>query len=104
MNVQFDALAKKHGKAEATEIMNEIRDLGGFGNNNGIGGLDLTGLLAESNDAIGNKQKARIAELAGVDRKDLEKRIEAGRKELARGEKSKNNIIPPDVGVEIGRN
>jgi hypothetical protein len=103
MNVQFEAMVEKYGQKEATERCNEIRALGGFGNNGGIGGMDLTGALAESNTLIPDKDKARLAELAGVDRKELEKRIEEGRKEVARGEKSKNNIFPPDMVMDIDR-
>lgn len=102
MNVQYDRMVKKYGKKEATERMNEIRAIGGFGNNNGVGGLDLTGILAESNTSITDKNKARLAELAGVNRKELEKRIEEGRKALERGEKGKT-LIPPDKATETGR-
>jgi hypothetical protein len=131
MNAQFDAMVEKYGRKEATERMNEIRALGGFGNNNGVGGLDLVGVLAESNTTIPTKNKARIAELADVDRKELEKRIEEGRKAIENGEieeytvitadeyakqqaaerkaaergepRKKKNMIPPDMAEGISR-
>lgn len=105
MNVQYDRLVAERGKDEADRICDEIEALGGFGggSSRGFGGIDLTGVLAESNTAIDTKDKARIAELAGVDRKELEKRIEAGRKEMDRGIQSKNNIIPPDMGQDQNR-
>ncbi len=98
MNVTIEELEKKYGKEEATRRFDEISDLGGYGSSHGayIGGLDVLGALAESNTAIPEKDKARIAELSGVSRKDVEKRIEDGRRAVARGDSSKDHIIPPD--------
>jgi len=99
LNIQYDRLVAEGRKPEeAARICDELEAIGGFGDGRGrgIGGLDLTGLLAESNTAISDKEKARIAELAGVNRKDLDKKIESGRKAVARGIQSKDDIIPPD--------
>lgn len=76
MNATLESLKKIHGdKAEA--VFREIAETGGFGSVgsgqgqidvNNPGGLDLAGVLADGNTAISNKDKDRIAELAGVDR------------------------------------
>lgn len=80
MNANLEELGKRHGD-KAVEAFKEIADLGGFGNvgdgkgqvNSAYaGGLDLRGVLDPSNTAVSNKAKDRIAELAGVDRKDAE--------------------------------
>jgi|SRR6185369_3716967 len=83
MNANFDSLMKVHGgdakKAEAA--FREIADKGGYGAvGTGEGqihpltaaGLDLVGVLDPNNPAISSKDKDRIAELAGVNRKDAE--------------------------------
>lgn len=105
MNANHAEMVKKYGKEEADARFAEIQDLGGYGNShsNYIGGLDIMGALAESNTAISDKDKARIAELAGVSRKEVEKKIESGRKAYAEGDRSKNHVIPPDLGIEIDR-
>jgi hypothetical protein len=97
MNVQYEAMVEKYGASEAARRCDEIEALGGFGDGRArnIGGLDLIGILAESNNAIPDKDKARIAELADVSRKEVENKIERGRKAVANGERGKE-IIPPD--------
>lgn len=102
-NVTIESLREKHG-SDAVRVFDEIADLGGYGASHGsyVGGLDIFGALAESNDAITDKDKARIAELAGVNRKDVEKKIEDGRKAVAEGDKSKDHIIPPDNFQKFG--
>lgn len=87
MNANLEQLAKIHGKDKAESVFREIADLGGFGSVgvgtgsipvDHAGGLDLAGVLAESNDAVSSKAKNRIAELAGVDRKTADKVSEGG--------------------------
>lgn len=77
LNVNLENLKKMHGD-NAENVFREIADLGGYGNvGNGQGqidinypgGLGILGALKEENTAISEKDKARIAELAGVDRK-----------------------------------
>lgn len=81
MNANLEQLAKIHGKDKAESVFREIADLGGFGSvGNGegsispdyAGGLDVRGVLSSENTAVSEKAKNRIAELAGVDRKDAE--------------------------------
>ena len=74
VNVNIPMLEKIHGKERAEGVFREIVDLGGFGNSSDgssrhPGGLDLQGVLDESNTSIGTRAKDRMAELAGVDRK-----------------------------------
>ena len=86
MNANFESLMKVHGgdakKAEAA--YREIADKGGFGpvgtaegqiHLGYAGGLDLVGVLDANNTAISSKDKDRIAELAGVSRKDAENHV-----------------------------
>lgn len=77
LNVNIEKLRAMHGD-RAEEVFREIADLGGYGNIgsgqgdidiNYRGGLGILGALKEENTAISEKSKARIAELAGVDRK-----------------------------------
>lgn len=77
LNVNLQNMTKMHGD-KAVEVMREIADLAGHGEiGNGAGqipadyagGLGILGALREDNTAISEKAKARIAELAGVDRK-----------------------------------
>lgn len=78
MNANIKHLEKIHGKHKAESAFREIADLGGYGSVGGgegsipvnhAGGLDVAGVLAESNTAVSSKSKERIAELMGVDRK-----------------------------------
>lgn len=73
-NVTLESLQKIHG-GNAENVFREIADKGGFGpvgENPGqispsfAGGLDVRGVIDENNTAISAKDKARIAELAGV--------------------------------------
>jgi hypothetical protein len=71
MNANQESLEKIHGKGNVTAAWNEIRELGQFGDVsiNHAGGLDLAGVLADSNTNISSADKDRIAELAGgIDR------------------------------------
>jgi hypothetical protein len=87
MNANLESLIQKHGgtleKATPEQLraaerdFREIADLGGFGSvgtGEGhihpayAGGLDVAGVLTDSNTAVSEKAKARIAELTGVDR------------------------------------
>jgi len=88
MNANLESLIIKHGgtleKASPEQVraaerdFREIADLGGFGavgtSGEGqihpayAGGLDLAGVLTDSNTAVSDKAKNRIAELTGVDR------------------------------------
>lgn len=78
LNVNKDNLTEMHG-AKAEEVFREICDLGGYGAV-GVGqgcvqfdypgGLDIQGAIDPGNTAITSKAKDRIAELAGVKRKD----------------------------------
>lgn len=77
LNVTVESLRAKHGD-KAEEVFREIADLGGYGdigpgqgniNLHYAGGLGILGALKEENTAISEKAKARIAELADVDRK-----------------------------------
>lgn len=76
MNVTLESLKKQHGD-KAESVFREIADKGGFGRVgegegsiplNYPGGLDLSGVLAESNKEVPAATKDRLAELAGVDR------------------------------------
>ena len=69
MNVTKESLEKKHGE-KAGDVYREIAAAGGFGNvpEHYSGGLDLTGVLADSNSALSGKEKDHIASLAGVTR------------------------------------
>jgi len=87
MNANLETLAKIHGKDKAEAAFREIADLGGFGpvgtaegqiHPSYAGGLDVAGVLAESNTAVGPEAKARIAELTGVDRKAADALIDGG--------------------------
>jgi hypothetical protein len=75
-NVTIESLKKIHGD-KAESVFREIADKGGFGavgtgegsiNPNYEGGLDIAGVLADSNTALTSAQKDKIAELAGADR------------------------------------
>ena len=78
LNVNRENLTTLHGdKADAA--FREIADLGGYGEVGGgqgqisidyPGGLDVQGVLDPANTAISSKAKDRIAELAGVNRKN----------------------------------
>jgi hypothetical protein len=88
MNANLESLLRKQGatldKATPEQLraaerdFREIADLGGYGSvsTSGeghihpayAGGLDLAGVLTDSNTAVSEKAKARIAELTGVDR------------------------------------
>jgi len=71
MNANKDSLEKIHGKGNVTKAFDEIKSLGGFGDVplSHAGGLDLAGVLADSNTNISSADKDRIAELAGgIDR------------------------------------
>lgn len=76
MNANIDSLRKQHGD-KAPEVMREIAQLGGFGDVGSgqgsipasyAGGLDLAGVLADSNTALSSSDKDKIAKLAGVTR------------------------------------
>lgn len=76
MNVTIESLKKQHGD-NAENVFREIADKGGFGSvgtgegsidPSYVGGLDVAGVLADSNKAVSKGDKDRIAELAGVDR------------------------------------
>jgi hypothetical protein len=75
-NVTIESLTKIHGD-KAPEVYREIADKGGFGNEIASGGLDVRGVVDERNTAIPGKDKARIAELAGMEKADRE-RIDSG--------------------------
>lgn len=75
-NVTVEGLAKIHGD-KAGEVYREIQDKGGFGSEMASGGLDVRGVVDERNTAIPAKDKARIAELAGMVKADRE-RIDSG--------------------------
>lgn len=86
MNANLETLTKIHGKDKAEAAFREIADLGGYGSvgtGEGsihpgyAGGLDLVGVLDPSNTAISSKDKDRIAELAGVNRKDADNHVGA---------------------------
>lgn len=73
-NPNLENMTAKHGD-RATEVLREIADLGGFGtvgngpgqiNPNYRGGLDVAGVLNDSNTAVSSRAKDRIAELCGV--------------------------------------
>lgn len=90
MNANIESLTKIHGKEKAEEVFREIADIGGFGNipTDYVGGLDVLSALDESNTAIPNSVKNRIAELSGVKRKAVDKKIASG------------EIIPPSSFAE----
>lgn len=78
LNVNREVLEKIHGKGKAEEAFREIVNLGGYGevgtgqgqlNVDYPGGVSVLSALRDDNTAIPEKDKARIAELAGVDRK-----------------------------------
>jgi hypothetical protein len=78
LNVNINNLTEMHG-SKAVEVFREIADLGGYGavgNGEGqispqyAGGLDVQGALDPANTAISSAAKDRIAELAGVDRRN----------------------------------
>lgn len=84
LNVNINNMTELYGsKEKALEVLREITDLAGHGvNHNGngaanleyAGGFGILGALRDDNTAIPEKDKARIAELAQVDRKkDIEK-------------------------------
>lgn len=70
LNVNKENLTAMYG-SKAEDVFREIADLGGHGDVdfNYAGGLGILGALSEENTAISNQAKARIAELAQVDRK-----------------------------------
>ena len=70
MNANFESIAKIHGKDKAAEVLRRIEQIGHYGNGMGMsgGGLDLAGVLTDSNDALSSKEKDEIAKLAGVTR------------------------------------
>jgi len=77
MNANLESLEKIHGKEKAESVFREIADLGGFGSVGAsegsisasyAGGLDLAGVLADSNTALSGEAKDKIASLAGVTR------------------------------------
>lgn len=77
LNVNLENLKAIHGD-KAESAFREIADLGGFGSvgtGQGqvdmtyAGGLDVYGVLAESNTALSKEAKRRIAKLSGVDMK-----------------------------------
>lgn len=63
-NVTVESLKRKH-KENAKAVYQEIARLGGFGDvdPNHEGGLDVTGVLDEENEAVSAADKKRIAEL-----------------------------------------
>lgn len=79
LNVNREALEKIHGKGQkAEEAFRELVNLGGYGaigtqqgqiNIDYAGGLSVLSALRDENTSIPEKDKDRIAELAGVDRK-----------------------------------
>lgn len=86
-NVNLETLAKIHGKDKAESVLREIADKGGFGpvgtaeghiHPQYAGGLDVAGVLADSNTAVSNEAKDRIAELAGYDRGSATALIDGG--------------------------
>lgn len=77
-NVNLENMTERHGD-KAADVLREIGDLGGFGsigtgegqiNPAYSGGLDVAGVLDPNNTAVSTQAKDRIAELAGVNRKD----------------------------------
>lgn len=80
LNPNLENLTELHGDREkALNAFREIADLGGFGtvgdgqgqiDPHYRGGLDVAGVLSDSNTAVSEPAKNRIAELCG------EKRIE----------------------------
>lgn len=98
MNVTVESLKKVHGD-KAEEVFREIADKGGFGavggtegaiDPNYAGGLDVAGVLADSNEAVSKEDKSRIAKLAGVDRKDATAMVDEG-KTTSSADKMKEN-------------
>jgi hypothetical protein len=63
-NVTVESLKRKH-KENAKAVYQEIARLGGFGDvdPNHEGGLDVTGIFDEENEAVSAANKQRIAEL-----------------------------------------
>lgn len=80
MNANYQEMAEKHGEQEARKRMEEIRELGGYGDvpHQYVGGLDVFGALDPSNTAIDEKSKDRIAELSGIKRKEADKLFKSG--------------------------
>lgn len=79
MNVTKESLEAKHG-AKAGEVFREIARLGGYGDVpvNSVGGLDVFSALDPSNTVLSDGTKDKIAELAGVKRKDADKLFASG--------------------------
>ena len=84
-NVTEEKLRRLHGE-NAGKVFEQIADIGGFGkvgdgeghiNPSYAGGLDVRGVVDPNNTALTDSQKAKIAELAGMDTGDR-KRIESG--------------------------
>ena len=80
-NVTEKSMIEKYGPEKGHDAFREVADLGGFGtvgtgpgqiNPAYQGGLDTAGVLAESNTAVSEKSKDRIAELTGVKRRSSE--------------------------------
>ena len=107
MNANYEAMAAKYGEEEARRRMEEIIDLSGAGSGkvpyDYVGGVDVLGALAESNTSLTDKAKARIAELSGIGRKDVDKKFEEGRKAVAEGVRSKDFVHPPDMAMDVNR-
>lgn len=81
MNANLNSLTKIHGAEGAAKALREIADLGGFGtigdgpgqiNPLYAGGLDVQGVLSETNTAVSDKAKDRISELMGISRKEAD--------------------------------
>lgn len=81
MNANRESLEKIHGKDKAEAAFNEIRDLGGFGNVpfDYVGGLDVYSAVELGNTAIPEKDKDRIAKLAGINRKEADALFDSGK-------------------------
>lgn len=95
MNVTLESLTEKHGAEEAAKRMAEIRDLGGYGNvsDEYVGGLDVYSAIDPGNTAIAEKDKDRIAELAGVKRKA----VDAHRDKVINGDQIADGPKPPQT-------
>lgn len=83
MNANLESLRQRHGD-NAEKVFREIADLGGYGSVGGgegqihpqyKGGLDLVGVLAESNTAVSTQAKDRISELVGISRAKADNHI-----------------------------
>ncbi len=77
-NVTIESLKKVHGD-KAESVFREIADRGGFGSvpSDYPGGLDVRGVVDPANTAISESEKSKIADLAGMTKKDRD-RIESG--------------------------